>query len=494
MPTCTQCGQFIKDDASVCPSCGSAAERSSAPQGEISVATSFEERRIGGIAVRDVDGPELPPEQPREHLQPNPDPGASIRGITLLVFVLLLAVGIICLVAGWDGLETHQDYWSGQTTLVVTDAAARWLDVAWFALGCGCAMLLPLLSLAAWMTSRWRCRLARESLVDPLARREPTSFLSISSLPGWRCFFGFSILVCAVVSVIVFLISVCGSNPGSQLSDSNVYLAFFGIVQVFYNALWYCSLKAQENDVEEIRKLLNLRARGDLVEWKATQKNDVAEIRKLSNVRERGNLAEWKTLQIKNILDGMRPIPQKTYSIGKYPVTQAQWEAIMGENPSHFVGDDHPVEHVSWNDCQQFLNRLNSTAEVKKARLTFRLPTEAEWEHACRAGATREYCRLADGTEITVHTLARVAWYRYNSGEETHPVGQNQPNAFGLYDMLGNVWEWTSTKGGVLFRVRHGGSWDDQAESCESSFRSWFLPALRNDCLGFRLCASCRAD
>ena len=198
----------------------------------------------------------------------------------------------------------------------------------------------------------------------------------------------------------------------------------------------------------------------------------------------------------------MVPIPGKDYRMGKFPVTQAQWEAVTGKNPSEYKGAENPVETVSWNDCQKFLKKLNAQPAAKASGLVFRLPEEDEWEFACRAGATGKYCRLANGTEITEETLGEVAWFEDNSGGETHPVGQKKPNAFGLYDMHGNVWEWTATAcdedGNVdavgVCRVGRGGSWCNSAWLCESSYRGWNSPSLRDDYLGFRLCADRRAD
>ena len=208
--------------------------------------------------------------------------------------------------------------------------------------------------------------------------------------------------------------------------------------------------------------------------------------------REEAARAEFEKF-ITSIVSNMVPIRLLNCRIGKYEVTQTLWEAVMGENPSEFKGADNPVENVSWDDCQEFLQKLNALPAVRESGLTFRLPTDEEWEVACRAGSTGNYCLLADGTEITADTLRRVAWYTDNSVERTHRVGQKQTNAFGLYDMHGNVWEWTQTADGEA-RVLRGGCWCSSAGSCESSYRGRGSPSDRNSLLGFRLCASGKAD
>ena len=172
---------------------------------------------------------------------------------------------------------------------------------------------------------------------------------------------------------------------------------------------------------------------------------------------------------------------------GKYEVTQEQWQAIMGNNRSIHEGYlSRPVEQVSWNDCQKFIEKLNARAEVKSAGITFRLPTEEEWEYACRAGSTGKYGLLADGRE---GTLDEMGWYEDNSDDKTHPVGQKKPNAWGLYDMHGNVWEWTASANGSR-RIRRGGSCYSLASNCESDSRRWSDPDGRGYGLGFRLVAS----
>ena len=188
---------------------------------------------------------------------------------------------------------------------------------------------------------------------------------------------------------------------------------------------------------------------------------------------------------VAKLASDMIPIPGKDYAMCKYEVTQSLWFAVMGEPPSRFKGADLPVERVSWYDCRKFLEKLNALPEVKASGRAYRLPTRDEWEHACRAGATGRYCKLADGTEITKTTLDEVAWFKDNSGGRTHPVGQKKPNAFGLYDLYGNVSEWTATATGILDeREVCGGCWNRLADYYEAHRQE---SDYHCDLLGFRL-------
>ena len=190
-----------------------------------------------------------------------------------------------------------------------------------------------------------------------------------------------------------------------------------------------------------------------------------------------------------------RPAHQVTlsdYYIGRYEVTQKEWQAVMGDNPSKFYGDNLPVDYVSWNDCQDFINKLNQLTGLK-----FRLPTEAEWEFAARGGKQSKGYKYSGSDNIGV-----VAWYTGNSGGKTHQVGTKEPNELGIYDMSGNVWEWcgdwygsysssaqtnpTGPSSGSS-RVLRGGSWNSNARYCRVSNRYYGNPSPRYSLNGFRV-------
>jgi formylglycine-generating enzyme required for sulfatase activity len=216
----------------------------------------------------------------------------------------------------------------------------------------------------------------------------------------------------------------------------------------------------------------------------------------------------------------------KPFYLGKHPVTQTQYERVMGDNPSSFKGATLPVVNVSWDQAREFPKKLSIKTDQKLLRKLLRLPTEAEWEYACRAGTTTNYC-----SGDTEKDASRVAWYSKSviDNARIRPVGEKEPNAFGLYDMHGNVWEWveddwhhdyrgapndgnawidkkrndlrtarrrgrrTDVRSGLQdkkltdLRVVRGGSWASPPDFCRSASREWYGPTVRSGIVGFRL-------
>ncbi|GHS89240.1 hypothetical protein FACS1894201_10650 [Bacteroidia bacterium] len=171
------------------------------------------------------------------------------------------------------------------------------------------------------------------------------------------------------------------------------------------------------------------------------------------------------------------------FYIGKYEVTQQQWEAVMGSNTSRFKGANRPVEQVSWNDAQTFIRKLNSMTGRNYLLPTYRLPTEKEWAYAAGEGNRNSTYKYSGSDNI-----GDVAWYEDNSGDQTHNVGTKSANALGIYDMSGNVWEWCEdwSDDRQQYRVFRGGSWTFDASLCTVSTRFYTL-TIRTDGLGFRL-------
>ncbi len=184
-------------------------------------------------------------------------------------------------------------------------------------------------------------------------------------------------------------------------------------------------------------------------------------------------------------------IPAPFY-LGKYEITQAQWRQVMGASPAHFTGDERPVEEVTWYDCQRFLVKLRELENVSKT--TYRLPTEAEWEYACRAGTSTAFCFGNDPAR-----LGDYADYAGNNYQGTNEVGKRLPNALGLYDMHGNVWEWcldlyrnypgdeSAVGDKSTWRCLRGGNWYVAAPECRSANRCRLPPASQGNMLGFRI-------
>jgi formylglycine-generating enzyme required for sulfatase activity len=215
---------------------------------------------------------------------------------------------------------------------------------------------------------------------------------------------------------------------------------------------------------------------------------------------EAGSFNMGATSEMENPNEDEKPVHRVTltnnYYVGKYEVTQALWQAVMGSNPSNFKGDALPVEQVSWNDCQDFISKLNAMTGKR-----FRLPTEAEWEYAARGGKKSRGYQYSGS-----NTLDDVAWYGDNSGSKTHAVGTKQPNELGIYDMTGNVWEWCQDSSGSYSsspqtnpigavsgagRVYRGGSWGNSAGfCCRTSYRGFCIPDNRRYSMGLRLVLS----
>ncbi|MDJ0569631.1 MAG: formylglycine-generating enzyme family protein [Pleurocapsa sp. MO_192.B19] len=207
-------------------------------------------------------------------------------------------------------------------------------------------------------------------------------------------------------------------------------------------------------------------------------------------------------LELRNSERPQHKVNVPTFFMGRYPITQEQWQAIMGNNPSEFKGDKRPVENISWEDAQEFCARLTQHTNRK-----YRLPTEAEWEYACRAGTKTPF---HFGETITTELANYDGKYVYGAGVEgeyrgeTTEVGEFPPNAFGLYDMHGNVWEWCEDNwhenyedapndgsawlsGDNSIKVVHGGSWISGPGSCRSAFRDDLTRVDRDDTFGFRV-------
>jgi len=209
-----------------------------------------------------------------------------------------------------------------------------------------------------------------------------------------------------------------------------------------------------------------------------------------------GGLRCWRAVQAsRNFVSWESPAHAvtltKAFYMGGCEVTQEQYVQVMGKNPSHFIGASLPVESVQWNGAQEFCKKAS-----QKTGQTVRLPTEAEWEFACRAGTTTNYY-----TGDAEAGLSRAGWYYGNSGAKTHPVGQKTPNAWGLYDMHGNVFEWclgleqyppeaaVDPQGPPVSRgcVARGGAWDMHPKFCRSAMRGWGSLSIRCKDAGFRV-------
>ena len=280
-----------------------------------------------------------------------------------------------------------------------------------------------------------------------------------------------------------------GANPGDKKKvPQKLVYAFAAVLIVGLCALGILSKNGEEQEIGPQPEQQEMSFSNGTLKCKGVT-YEMAEV-------EAGTFTMGATLEMEDPLDDEVPVHQVTltndYYIGKTEVTQALWKAVMGDNPSYYKGDGRPVENVSWDDCQEFISKLNAATGKN-----FRLPTEAEWEFAARGGNKSNHYQYSGSDNID-----DVAWYDGNSGDKTHDVASKQPNELGIYDMSGNVWEWcsdwyggyssksqTNPKGpeSGSNRVGRGGSWRSYAWCCRSSYRRRCSPDNRRGNLGLRL-------
>jgi len=166
------------------------------------------------------------------------------------------------------------------------------------------------------------------------------------------------------------------------------------------------------------------------------------------------------------------------FNIGKFEVTQGQWRAVMGRNPSaNQSGDNYPVEQVNWNEARDFITRLNALTGKN-----YRLPTQREWEYAARGGNKSQNFAFSGSNNVN-----DVAWYNDNSNRRTNPVGSKQPNELGIHDMSGNVWEWCEDSSAGSMRAIRGGGWETPALGCDPKEENFNTMLENNPAIGFRL-------
>ncbi len=281
-----------------------------------------------------------------------------------------------------------------------------------------------------------------------------------------------------------------GNSSGKKYLKYGMVAAI--VAAVLFLGTWLVNLRSLENPQEEIKQLPSAPPSTEYTAQPQTITVNGVTFKMMPV--EGGTFTMGATSEQEEPYQDESPTHQVTlssYMIGETEVTQELWKAVMGSNPAYFKGANRPVEEVNWDDCQEFIKKLNELTGKK-----FRLPTEAEWEFAARGGNKSNHTRYAGSDNLN-----NVAWYDENS-DETHDVATKSPNELGLYDMSGNVWEWcqdlygdyrssaqtnpTGPSSGSN-RVLRGGSWSGSAWSCRVSFRYDSNPSFRNFNFGLRL-------
>jgi formylglycine-generating enzyme required for sulfatase activity len=275
------------------------------------------------------------------------------------------------------------------------------------------------------------------------------------------------------------------------MKDEKNLIAYRPKFKIFKNANYICQQLFEDIKYYAIRNLLFVTF---LFIISQSWAQDKAKIEKLLEfVKVKGGTF---TMGSKALEDATpHKVKVRTFYMQKTEVTQELWEAVMGSNPSSDqTSKDNPVTDVSWDDCQEFIKKLNSLTGKKH-----RLPTEAEWEYAARGGKLSKGYKYSGSDDLN-----EVAWYYVNSNDKVHPVAKKKPNELGIYDMSSNVLEWCADWYGdynlkVLkdpngptngtFKIMRGGSWDDSAERCLVARRDYGYPVGRSKYGGFRLCS-----
>ena len=303
---------------------------------------------------------------------------------------------------------------------------------------------------------------AKEEIISPVAQKASSS--------SWGLLLGFAVVIAVITGVAV---NKCSGGEGGSAEESTADSIVRPTIDTVIADTPVATLDVPENCPDVIKKLAEnmVRVEGGTFTMGATPE------------------------QGENAVYDEKPAHKVTLSdfyIGKYEVTQAEWKAVMGKNPSKFKGDNLPVGNVSWDDCQAFIRKLNELTGKN-----FRLPTEAEWEYAARGGNKSKGYKYCGSNNID-----NVAWYYANSNETTHPVGRRQANELGLYDMSGNVWEWCQDWYGSYssssqtnpfgpstgsYRVSRGGGWGITARDCRLSSRCSCDPGDWHTDYGLRL-------
>lgn len=292
-----------------------------------------------------------------------------------------------------------------------------------------------------------------------------------------------ALIFCSLIIAIITTITIITSNSEEKIDSSNDALEeeYGPLIEEYEPEVGEDTEDVAEEE-EEVKEVLY----GEKVTFTV---NDVAFI--MIRV-EGGRYSMGATSeQGSDAYDNEKPVHSvsvETFYIGETEVTQELWQAVMGNNPSCFLGSLRPVEKVSWNDCQTFISKLNSLTDMK-----FRMPTEEEWEFAARGGNKSRYTKYSGSSDV-----GAVAWYRGNSDSQTHEVKTRQPNELGIYDMSGNVCEWTSSywcndyngMTDTSYRVGRGGSWYNSAKYTRVSYRPYDMPSRSYNYLGLRLALS----